>query len=109
MTLGRTKSVVEADMLSTVRRTADINRGALARRLTHDYIQTHVRESHPEQWTAAVRHCRWHERARQPRAQLPASLERRAQPRAAGHPPQPSKRRGVARPIALGPHPELVQ
>jgi putative SOS response-associated peptidase YedK len=34
-----------------------------------------VRESHPEQWTAAVRHRRWHERARQPRAQLPASLD----------------------------------
>src|SRR5215475_13542651 len=97
MTLGRTLKA------------ADINRAALARRLTHDYVHAHVRENHPEQWTAAVRHCRWHERARQPHAQLPAALERRAQPRPAGYPPQPSERRGVARPIALGPHPELVQ
>lgn len=28
-------------------------------------------EGHPEQWTAAVCHCRWHERARQSCAQLP--------------------------------------
>src|SRR5262245_22630940 len=67
------------------------------RRRISERLSTEVMTSHPEQWTAAVRHCRWHERARQPRTQLPAALERRAQPRPAGYPPQPSERRCVAR------------
>src|SRR5262245_53478519 len=38
MTLGRTKAVVEADTLSTSAENGDINRGALACRLSDDYI-----------------------------------------------------------------------
>ena len=59
-----------------------------------------MRESHPEQRTAAVCHRQWHERARQPCAQLSASLECGAQPIAAGHPPGPT---------TLGASPVLVQ
>jgi putative SOS response-associated peptidase YedK len=43
-----------------------------ARRLHLRY----VREGHPEQRTASLCHRRWHERARQPRAQLSAAVER---------------------------------
>jgi hypothetical protein len=68
----------------------------------------HVREGHPEQRAASVCHRGWHERARQPRAQLPAALERRTQPRPAGNPTQSSDRRSLARSAALGPHPPLV-
>ena len=38
------------------------------------HINEHVREGHPEQRTAKLRHSRWHERTRQPRAQLSARL-----------------------------------
>jgi SOS response associated peptidase (SRAP) len=48
---------------------------------------SNVREGYPEQRTAAVCHRRWHERARQRRAQLSGAVERCAEPRIAGHPP----------------------
>src|SRR6516165_1796744 len=67
------------------------------------------REGHPEQRTAPLCHRRWHERARQPHAQLSAAVEWRAEPRLAGHPPQSQDRRGIARSAALGPDPVLVQ
>src|SRR5262249_41757104 len=81
----------------------------VARVPTHDYIPPHVREGHPEQRSASLCHRRWHERARQPHAQLSAAVERRAEPRLAGHPPQSQDRRGIARSAALGPDPVLVQ
>jgi putative SOS response-associated peptidase YedK len=65
-------------------------------------ITKHVRESHPEQRTASIRHRRRHERARQPPAQLPTTVERGTEPGATRHPAQPQDRRGVARPAALG-------
>ena len=46
----------------------------------------HVRESHPKQWAGTLCHCRRHERARQPRTQLSASVECRAEPGSAGDP-----------------------
>ena len=44
------------------------------------YMGAHVREGHPEQRTTSVCHRRWHELARQPRAQLSATVEWRTQP-----------------------------
>jgi putative SOS response-associated peptidase YedK len=49
------------------------------------------------------------ERARQPRCQLPAAMERRAQPGPAGDPAQSQDRRGITRSSALGPYPLLVR
>src|SRR5262245_19948111 len=69
----------------------------------------HVREGHPEQRTASLCHRRWHERARQPHAQLSAAVERRTEPGLAGDPAQSQDRRGIARSAALGPDPLLVQ
>src|SRR5262249_40217406 len=80
----------------------------LARTTTDDYMPCHVWEGHPEQRTAALCHRRWHERARQPRAQLSAAVERRAEPGFAGHSPQSQDGAGVARPAALGTHSVLV-
>jgi hypothetical protein len=54
-----------------------------------EYGEESARKSHPEQWTTKVRHRRGHGYARQPRAQLSAAMERRAEPRPAGHPAQP--------------------
>jgi len=42
------------------------------------HMTGHVREGHPEQRAAALRHRRRNGYARQPGAQLPAALERRA-------------------------------
>ena len=61
-----------------------------------------MREGHPEQHAVSARDSRGLGRARQPRAQLSAALERRAEPGAAGDPAQPPHRRAVARPAALG-------
>jgi glycine/D-amino acid oxidase-like deaminating enzyme len=47
------------------------------------------REGHPGQRAASICHRRWHERARQPRPQLSAAVERCAQPGSAGHPLRP--------------------
>src|SRR5947199_10730783 len=69
----------------------------------------HVRQSHPERRAASICYRRWHERARQSRAQLSAAMECRAKPRVARHSPQSSDRGSVARSVALGPDPVLVQ
>src|SRR5262249_5161852 len=76
---------------------------------TKSVYPTHVWEGHPEQRTASLCHRRWHQRARQSRAQLSAPVERCAQPGTARHPPQSQNRRGVARPAPVGPDPVLVQ
>jgi hypothetical protein len=53
--------------------------------------------------------CRWHECAGYPRSQLPAAVERRAEPGPAGHPARSSDRGSLARSATLGPHSSLVQ
>src|SRR5215831_16522881 len=82
---------------------------ALASALTGNYIPRHVRQGHPEQRTASLCHRRWHQRARQPHAQLSAAVERCAEPGLARHPPRSQDRRGIARSAALGTDPVLVQ
>jgi putative SOS response-associated peptidase YedK len=69
----------------------------------------YVREGHPEQRADTLRDRGRDERARQPRAQLSAALERRTQPGAPGDPAQPQDRRSIARSAPLGSHPILVR
>jgi hypothetical protein len=68
----------------------------------------HVRQSHPEQWAATLRHRRGNGYARQPRAQLSAPMECCAQPRPAGDPAQSRDRHRLTRTVALGTNPSLV-
>ena len=69
----------------------------------------HVREGHPEQRADTLCDRGRDERARQPRAQLSAAMERRAERGAAGDQAQPQDRGGIARSAPLGAHPVLVR
>ena len=69
----------------------------------------YVWEGHPAQSAFSPRDRRGLGRAREQISQLPAALERRAQPGAVGHPAQPPHRRGITGPAALGPYSLLVR
>jgi hypothetical protein len=68
----------------------------------------HVREGHPEQRADTLCDRGRDECARQPRAQLPTAMERRAELGPAGDQAQPQDRRSVDRPLTVGPHSTLV-